>query len=402
MISAFPAHGAAQLAIPARADTYQIVHVYPHDSQAFTQGLIYLEGHLYESTGLEGRSSLRMVDLATGRVLQKYDLPAEYFGEGLTDWGSNLIQLTWKAHKGFVYDRFSFSLVRTFPFPGEGWGLTHDALHLILSDGTPYLRFLNPKTFRETRRVRVTDEAGHPVENLNELEYVHGEIYANIWQTNEIVRISPQTGKVLGRIALSGIIDEQELEGSGAVLNGIAYDPAGDRLFVTGKLWPKLFEGPMWAGQYDFQEDVMDNMRASYQDIDTILKLYELRREATMRQARSYVGGKFAPKSAEEMIAIVSAGVPESGYVLQVYGYWDMVAAFVLDGPLHQQLVYDTCQEMYFQYAKIQPYLAEFRRLMNLPEWMRSLERLVEGSAEGQARLSAMRANLEKLYEARG
>jgi hypothetical protein len=141
----------------------------------------------------------------------------------------------------------------------------------------------------------------------------------------------------------------------------------------------------------------MGEAKANYQDIDVILKLYELRRESTMRQARSYVGGKFGPKSAEEMVAIVSAGTPESGYVLQVYGYWDMVAAFVIDGSLHERLVYDTCQEMYFQYAKIQPYLGEFRRLMNLPEWMRGIERLVEGSKEGRGRLAVMRGNLEKM-----
>jgi glutamine cyclotransferase len=223
-------------------DGYRVVHVYPHDSRAFTQGLVFADGHLYESTGLHGRSSLRMVDLSTGQVLQKYDLPPEYFGEGLTDWGSHLIQLTWKAHKGFVYDRFSFSLLRTFEYKGEGWGLTHDKTHLIMSDGTSYLRFLDPNSFRETRRIRVADEAGNPVENLNELEYVHGEVYANIWQTDEIVRISPRTGKVLGWIDLSGIIDKRELESTDAVLNGIAYDSTGDRLFVTGKLWPKLLE----------------------------------------------------------------------------------------------------------------------------------------------------------------
>jgi glutaminyl-peptide cyclotransferase len=225
----------------AQADAYEIVHIYPHDSRAFTQGLIYVDGHLYESTGLNGRSSLRMVDLSTGRVLQNYDLPTEYFGEGLTDWGSTLIQLTWKAHKGFVYDRFSLSLLRTFPYEGEGWGLTHDKTQLIMSDGTSYLRFLDPKSFRETARIQVTDH-DRPVENLNELEYVRGEIYANIWHADKIVRISPRTGKVLGWIDLSGIIDKRELEGSDAVLNGIAYDAAGDRLFVTGKLWPKLFE----------------------------------------------------------------------------------------------------------------------------------------------------------------
>jgi glutamine cyclotransferase len=224
------------------ADTYQVVHTYPHDSESFTQGLIYVDGHLYESTGLNGRSSIRMVDLSTGRVLQKYDLPAEYFGEGLTDWGSHLIQLTWQAQKGFVYDRFSFSLLQTFQYQGEGWGLTHDGKQLIMSDGTANLRFLDPKSFRETKRIHVTDEAGHAVEDLNELEYIHGQIYANIWQTDEIVRISPRTGEILGWIDLGGIIDKHELKSSGAVLNGIAYDSTADRLFVTGKLWPKLFE----------------------------------------------------------------------------------------------------------------------------------------------------------------
>jgi glutamine cyclotransferase len=232
----------AEPPISVPTNGYQVLHVYPHDPKAFTQGLIYVDGHLYESTGYNGRSSLRMVDLSTGHVLQEYDLPAEFFGEGLTDWGSNLIQLTWKSGKGFVYDRFSFSLLRTFQYEGEGWGLTHDEAQLIMSDGTSYLRFLDPKSFREMRRIRVTDEAGHAIENLNELEFVHGEIYANIWQTDKIARISPRTGKVLGWIDLSGIIDKHELQGAGAVLNGIAYDSAGDRLFVTGKLWPKLFE----------------------------------------------------------------------------------------------------------------------------------------------------------------
>ena len=228
--------------VASRADGYQVVHTYPHDSKAFTQGLIYRDGHLYESTGLNGRSSLRMVDLVSGDVLQKHELAPEYFGEGLTDWDSTLIQLTWKSHKAFVYDRFSFSLLRTFDYEGEGWGLTRDDSDLIMSDGTAYLRFLNPKSFHLIRCVRVVDDSGHPVDNLNELEYIHGEIYANIWQTDRIVRISPRTGKILGWIDLTGIIDKRELQGSGAVLNGIAYDPATDRLFVTGKLWPKLFE----------------------------------------------------------------------------------------------------------------------------------------------------------------
>jgi glutaminyl-peptide cyclotransferase len=234
--------GLAQSRAAKTADSFQVIHTYPHDPGAFTQGLIFVDGRLYESTGLNGRSSLRMVDLATGRVLQKYNVPAEYFGEGLTDWGSDLIQLTWQSHKGFVYDRFSFSLVQSFSYEGEGWGLTHDRTRLILSDGTAYLRFLDPKTFRETGRIRVTDEAGHEVKNLNELEYIRGEIYANVWGSDIIVRISPRTGKVVGRIDLTGIIDKRELTDGNAVLNGIAYDPQGDRLFVTGKLWPKLFE----------------------------------------------------------------------------------------------------------------------------------------------------------------
>jgi glutamine cyclotransferase len=226
----------------AAADTYRIVHVYPHDPQAFTQGLIYLDGHLYESTGLNGRSTLRMDDLETGRVLQSVPIPAQYFAEGLTEWGSTLIQLTWQAHIGFVYDRFSFRELRTFNYTGEGWGLTHDQKNLILSDGTATLRFLDPKTFSEVRHIVVTDH-GSPVTQLNELEFVHGQIYANVWLTDRIVRISPLTGKVLSWLDLSGLLSPTEQDqADGAVLNGIAWDAADDRLFVTGKLWPKLFE----------------------------------------------------------------------------------------------------------------------------------------------------------------
>jgi len=219
---------------------YEVVHEYPHDAQAFTQGLVYVDGHLYESTGLNGRSSLRMVDLATGAILKNYEVPQEFFAEGLTAWGSTLVQLTWKAQKGFVYDREQFALLKTFAYEGEGWGLTHDDKRLIMSDGSAYLRFLNPKNFHETGRIRVTD-SGRPVEKLNELEYIRGEIFANVWQTDRIARISPKTGKVLAWIDLSGIIDKSQLGGD-AVLNGIAYDAAGNRIFVTGKLWPKLFE----------------------------------------------------------------------------------------------------------------------------------------------------------------
>lgn len=201
-----------------------------------------MDGHLYESTGLKGHSSIRMVDLNTGRVLQKHGVPQEYFGEGLTDWGSSLIQLTWQAGIAFVYDRFSFAQQRTFYYKGEGWGLTHDQRWLIMSDGSAILRFLDPTSFRELRRVTVRDGGGHPVQQLNELEYIHGEIYANIWYSDRIARISPRTGKVLGWIDLAGLMDKRELSDPDAVLNGIAYDSAGDRLFVTGKLWPKLFE----------------------------------------------------------------------------------------------------------------------------------------------------------------
>lgn len=240
LLLVLPAVAAGRTA-SAPTEGYRIVHTYPHDSSAFTQGLIYLDGYLYEGTGLNGRSSIRMVDLASGRVLQHYDLPGQYFGEGLTDWGSNLYELTWTSHICFVYDRFSFRLLKTFSYSGEGWGLTHDKTSLIMSDGTAYLRFLNPNTFTETRRIQVTD-GGQPIKELNELEYIHGQIYANIWHSDRIARISPATGKILGWIDLKGLLPESERHDDDAVLNGIAYDAKGDRLFVTGKLWPKLFE----------------------------------------------------------------------------------------------------------------------------------------------------------------
>ena len=220
---------------------YEVVHVYPHDRSAFTQGLIYLNGFLYEGTGLNGSSRVRKVKLETGEVLQQIGVPNQYFGEGLTDWGHDLIELTWKGGEGFVYDLFSFRKVRDFKYDGEGWGLTHDSNSLIMSDGSAYLRYWDPQTFREKRRLLVKD-AGHPVENLNELEYVKGEIYANIWQTEKIARISPKTGVVIGWVDLTGLLSDAERVQGVDVLNGIAYDSAGDRLFVTGKLWPKLFE----------------------------------------------------------------------------------------------------------------------------------------------------------------
>ena len=224
------------------ADSYRVVHVYPHDPDAFTQGLVYEAGYLFESTGRNGKSSIRKVDIATGQVIQRYNLPPEYFGEGLTTWGPNLVQLTWTTGLGFVYDRSSFAVKRKFRYSGEGWGLTKDRRHLILSDGTPILRFLDPETFEEVSRLAVTDVGGVALKNLNELEFIHDEIYANIWYSDRIARISPATGKVLGWIDLTGLIDKRKLTDSDAVLNGIAYDAKQDRLFVTGKLWPSLFE----------------------------------------------------------------------------------------------------------------------------------------------------------------
>jgi glutamine cyclotransferase len=228
-------------AFAVAADGYRVVHTYPHDPRAFTQGLVFVDGHLYESTGMNGQSTLRMVDLETGRVLQEQPVDGKYFAEGLTNWGSSLVQLTWETHLGLVYDRFSFRLLRTFSYAEEGWGLTHDGKSLILSDGTPTLRFIDPATFKEIRRVTVKDR-GKPVNEINELEYIDGQVYANIWHSDRIVRISPRTGKVLGWIDLKGLLPENEHSSPEAVLNGIAWDPTQRRLFVTGKLWPKLFE----------------------------------------------------------------------------------------------------------------------------------------------------------------
>jgi glutamine cyclotransferase len=223
---------------------YQLVRAFPHDPEAFTQGLQYVDGVLYEGTGLNGRSSIRKVELETGKVLQKRDLPGEHFGEGVTIWKNELIELTWQSHIAFVYDRVTFEPKRQFTYRGEGWGLTHDGVSLIMSDGTNELRWLDPVTFAEKRRVKVT-AAGAPLKNLNELEYVKGEVFANIWQTDYVARIAPDTGRVTAYIDLRGLLAPAEravAESKGGVLNGIAYDEAHDRLFITGKLWPKLFE----------------------------------------------------------------------------------------------------------------------------------------------------------------
>jgi glutamine cyclotransferase len=231
--------GRKQVALPVYG--YRVVNVYPHDRQAYTQGLIWCDGFLYEGTGLHGASSLRKVRLETGRVVEQRSLDRQYFGEGITEWGGRLLQLTWNSNLGFIYDRSSLKVRGTFRYPGEGWGLTHDRDRLIMSDGTAILRVLDPKTLRETGRLNV-QSGGAPLANLNELEFVQGEIFANVYRTDLIARISPQTGAVTGWIDLSGLLPEADRRIPVDVLNGIAYDAGGNRLFVTGKLWPKLFE----------------------------------------------------------------------------------------------------------------------------------------------------------------
>jgi glutamine cyclotransferase len=236
-------HGAPGLSAQRHAsvDTFRVVKSYPHDAAAYTQGLIYRDGFLFESTGLNGQSTLRKVKLETGEVVQQHRLDAAYFGEGLAEWNGQLVQLTWRSNVAFVYDLASFSLRRTLSYTGEGWGLTRDQKGFILSDGTDQLRFFDPDTFREVRRLTVTD-GGVPVRNLNELEYVRGEVYANVWHTDRIARISPQSARVVGWIDLRSLMATGYRLDPEAVLNGIAYDATTNRLFVTGKLWPRLFE----------------------------------------------------------------------------------------------------------------------------------------------------------------
>jgi glutamine cyclotransferase len=226
---------------PVPVATYRIVHTYPHDINAFTQGLVFADDFIYEGTGLRGHSSLRKVDLKTGNILRVRQLPAQLFGEGITIYGNRVIQLTWRARVGFVYDRETFQLLDTFTYPTEGWGITHDGRALIMSDGTSTLYFRDPETYQEVHRLTVHTRDG-PVSRLNELEYVQGEIYANVWQTDRIARISPATGEVIGWIDLEGLLSPENRKRRIDVLNGIAYDVKNDRLFVTGKLWPKLFE----------------------------------------------------------------------------------------------------------------------------------------------------------------
>jgi glutamine cyclotransferase len=224
----------------AKVHRCEVVNTFPHDTNAFTQGLAYGDGELYEGTGLNGCSSIRRVELATGKVLRQHHLPWKYFGEGITLWEDRLIQLTWKSRTGFRYDRRSFRLLSSFSYPTPGWGLTHDETHLILSDGSATLYFREPDTLAETGRIRVTD-GGAPVSNLNELEFIRGEIWANVWRQYRIARISPASGQVISWIDISGLLSplDRLLVGSP---NGIAYDAKNDRIFVTGKRWPKMFE----------------------------------------------------------------------------------------------------------------------------------------------------------------
>jgi|SRR5688500_14979236 len=227
--------------------TYQIVKTYPHDPKAFTQGLIFHDGFLYEGTGGKNGdpfySSVRKVEIETGKVLQKFDLSRDFFGEGITILNGKIYQLTWREGMGFVYDLNDFKLLKEFRYSGEGWGLTNDGANLIMSDGTHVIRFVNPENFETTRTLSVFNEKGKPLMYINELEYIKGEIWANVWQEGKIVRIDPANGKLLGIINLEKLTDEQmDKDEDADVLNGIAYDEAADRLFITGKKWKNLFE----------------------------------------------------------------------------------------------------------------------------------------------------------------
>jgi glutamine cyclotransferase len=230
----------SQAQVPAEY-TFTLIRAFHHDTSAYTQGLAYRDGFLYEGTGLNGHSSLRKTNPETGSVLQSIDLQPEFFGEGITIVGDKIVQLTWKSQTGFVYDLKNFHLLQQFSYSGEGWGLATNSRELFMSDGTSEIRVLDTETFREKRRFKVHD-GSKPIDQLNELEFVEGQIFANVWHTNRIARISPQTGAVVGWIDLTGLLSPVYHLEPEAVLNGIAYDPIRKRLFVTGKLWPTVFE----------------------------------------------------------------------------------------------------------------------------------------------------------------
>jgi glutaminyl-peptide cyclotransferase len=227
----------------APVDSYRVVAKFPHSTESYTEGFFYLNGMFYEGTGRTGHSAVMALDPKTGKATARRDLPPEYFGEGIVDWGPYILEWTWKSHICFVYDRLILQPqpVTQFTYTGEGWGMTHNATELITSDGTATLRFRDPNTFQETHHIAVKD-GGKIINNLNELEFVKGEIYANIWHSDRIARISPQDGHVISWIDLAGLLPSDQKVDAEAVLNGIAYDSQHDRLFVTGKEWPTIFE----------------------------------------------------------------------------------------------------------------------------------------------------------------
>ena len=227
--------------VPAQRLEWQVVNSYPHDPNAFTQGLLWFDGGFYEGTGIEGQSTLRRVEFPSGRVLQKRALPTDIFGEGVAQVGDKLVELSWQSRRGFVWDRKSFKPIGEFTYPNEGWGLTYDGQYLIQSDGTSTLTYLDPQTFQPLRQLTVTFN-GEMQRNLNELEWINGAIWANVWQTDQIVRIDPATGQVTAYLDLTGLLPKRLRTGKEDVLNGIAYDAQNKRLFLTGKLWPRLFE----------------------------------------------------------------------------------------------------------------------------------------------------------------
>ena len=240
-LSLFLALSQIALAATAPVAAYKVVAKFPHSTQSFTEGFFYLDGLFYEGTGLNGHSAVMAIQPETGKVLQHLDLPQQYFGEGIVDWGPNLYEWTWQSHICFVYDRFSLRLIKQLTYEGEGWGMTHTAKEIVTSDGSATLRFRNPGNFKEIRHIVVKDGT-RTVEPLNELEYIKGEIYANVWHTDRIARISPRDGHVIGWIDLGGLLPADQKVNAEAVLNGIAYDAQHDRIFVTGKQWPAIFE----------------------------------------------------------------------------------------------------------------------------------------------------------------
>lgn len=225
----------------APIDSYKVVATFPHSTDSYTEGFYYQNGLFYEGTGLKGNSAVLVIQPETGKILQRHILPPEYFGEGIVNWGSNIYEWTWQTHIGFVYDQFTLRPIRQFTYAGEGWGMTRTTKEIVTSDGSDTLRFRDPKTFAEVRHIVVHDGVTK-INQLNELEFIKGEIYANIWHSDRIARISPSDGHVIAWIDLTGILPDDQKINNESVLNGIAYDAQHDRIFVTGKQWPKVFE----------------------------------------------------------------------------------------------------------------------------------------------------------------